>query len=226
MIVRRRETSTVEETPWWLEVNGERVARGTATPSGLERLAAGRLLVEGEIMGVDDLMSLTVVDEPPGCAGLRAIVPAERAAAAQQARAHRERHGCGERYFLTCAPESLTAGRPPETRPNLDIFPDLFRTLYASAEAYGRTGGMHSASLTDGTELLYRVDDVGRHSAVDKAIGWAVLERADRSALGLLLSARVSAAIAVKAARAGLAWVASRSIPTDLAVEKIGRAHV
>jgi FdhD protein len=54
---------------------------------------------------------------------------------------------------------------------------------------------------------------------VDKAIGGGLLAGANLARLGLVLSARVSADIAAKAARAGLAWIASRSVPTTLAVE-------
>jgi FdhD protein len=60
---------------------------------------------------------------------------------------------------------------------------------------------------------------VGRHNGVDKAIGAALLAGADLGALGLLTTARISGEIAEKAARAGVAWVASRSVPTTLAVE-------
>ncbi|NIP78675.1 MAG: sulfurtransferase FdhD, partial [Gemmatimonadetes bacterium] len=61
--------------------------------------------------------------------------------------------------------------------------------------------------------------EVGRHNGVDKTIGSALLAGSTLTTLGLLTTARISGEIAEKAARAGLAWVASRSVPTTLAVE-------
>jgi FdhD protein len=97
-------------------------------------------------------------------------------------------------------------------------FPELFRELFAAAERASAIGGIHVAALSDGTGLRDVREDVSRHNAVDKTIGAAVLEDAELERFGLLVSARISAEIALKAARSGLAWVASRSIPTSLAV--------
>ncbi|MCI0436214.1 MAG: formate dehydrogenase accessory sulfurtransferase FdhD, partial [Gemmatimonadetes bacterium] len=170
------------------------------------------------IRGVADILSLSVIYDPPGCIGVRVRVPNALAQAADAIRVHRAAHGCGSRHDLDCNPAALAREQPPPRVP-LPAFPDLFRDLYANADRYHETGGMHTAALSDGTDLRYQVEDVARHNAVDRAIGWAVLEDAERGPLGLILSARVSAEIALKAARAGLAWVASRSIATDLAVE-------
>jgi FdhD protein len=214
-----RLVGTAEETPWWLEVNGTRTAAGTTTPERIEMLIAGRLLAERYILGVADILGLSVIYDPPGCIGVRVRVPDTLARAADAARLHRAAHGCGARHDLDCNSAALIREQPEPTRLPLPAFPDLFRDLYANADRYHETGGMHTAALSDGTDLWYQVEDVARHNAVDKTIGWAVLEDAERGRLGLILSARVSAEIALKAARAGLAWVASRSIATDLAVE-------
>lgn len=213
-----RVTDTVEETPWWLDVNSTRVAEGTATPERIETLAAGRLLAEGYITGPADIIALNVLFDPPGCVGVRVRIPAERFESGEALRSHRRTQRCGARHYLDCGTHPLPRRRGAPTRLTED-FAGLFRDLFANAERHQRTGGVHTAALSDGVDLLYQVEDVGRHNAVDKTIGWALLEAADASGLGLLLSARVSAEIAVKASRAGLAWVASRSIPTDLAVE-------
>jgi FdhD protein len=94
----------------------------------------------------------------------------------------------------------------------------LFRSLFALTRR-GDLGGMHAAALSDGNELLFPLEEVGRHNAVDKVIGQAILSGTPTSGLGLVITARISGEIALKAARAGLAWVASRSIPTTLALE-------
>jgi len=67
--------------------------------------------------------------------------------------------------------------------------------------------------------LAHQIEEVGRHNAVDKTIGSAILANAPLDGFGLVLSARVSGEIAWKAGRAHLSWIASRSIPTSLAIE-------
>jgi FdhD protein len=67
---------------------------------------------------------------------------------------------------------------------------------------------------------------VGRHNGADKAIGGALLAGSALRGLGLMTSARISGEIAEKAARAGLAWVASRSVPTTMAVEIASAAGI
>ncbi len=66
--------------------------------------------------------------------------------------------------------------------------------------------------------LLFHAEDIGRHNAVDKVIGAAVLAREPIGGRGLLVTGRISAELAFKAARAGLAWVATPSVPSTLAV--------
>lgn len=108
--------------------------------------------------------------------------------------------------------------------PVAGAFNDLFRALFAGVDERHEHGGMHAAAITTGTDIVFQAEDVGRHNAVDKAIGQAVLAGLDLSAHGLIVSARVSGEIARKAAESGVAWLASRSIPTTLAVRTAGAA--
>src|SRR5207245_4629003 len=94
----------------------------------------------------------------------------------------------------------------------------LFKQLFAAGARYNETGGIHAAALTDGATLLFHAEDIGRHNAVDKVIGGAVLARTPITGRGLLVTARISAELAFKAARAGGAWVATPSVPSTLPV--------
>jgi FdhD protein len=71
--------------------------------------------------------------------------------------------------------------------------------------------------LTDGTALLHHAEDIGRHNAVDKVIGAALLARRPVAGLALLVTGRISAELAFKGARAGVAWIATPSVPSTLA---------
>jgi FdhD protein len=85
------------------------------------------------------------------------------------------------------------------------------------ADQYRYTGGVHSAGLAAGDELVAHCEDIGRHNAVDKVVGRALLAGVDFHATALLATGRLSSEMVWKAARAGVPVVTSLSIPTDLA---------
>jgi FdhD protein len=91
--------------------------------------------------------------------------------------------------------------------------------LFARGVRYKDTGGIHAAALTDGVTLLFHAEDIGRHNAVDKVVGAALLARRAVTGLGLLVTGRISAELAWKGARAGIVYIATPSVPSTLAVE-------
>src|SRR5439155_698633 len=105
-------------------------------------------------------------------------------------------------------------GEPPVT----ERLRALFKELFGRGERYNETGGIHAAALTDDERLLFHAEDIGRHNAVDKVVGAAVIAREPITGRGLLVTGRISAELAYKAARAGLAYVATPSVPSTLAV--------
>ena len=96
--------------------------------------------------------------------------------------------------------------------------PDALR---ASQAVFGRTGGLHAAALFSASgEMLVLREDIGRHNAVDKVIGWALLEnRVPLSEDIMLVSGRGGFEIVQKAIVAGTPVVASVSAPSSLAVQ-------
>lgn len=92
--------------------------------------------------------------------------------------------------------------------------------LRAAQEVFEHTGGLHGAGLFSAAgELLAAFEDVGRHNAVDKAIGWAARERVELRECGLMVSGRVSFEITQKAVAVGIPLIAAVSAPTSLAIE-------
>lgn len=211
------DSAVVEEWPVWLEVNGEPAVTWMCTPDQLEELAVGWLHGEGYISSLDDLQQLRP------CApdlGFWADVRPERVA--QVKGENRKRvlaSGCGAVATMLADPHTLGAAVPARHEPPApETLRTLFKQLFASGARYNETGGIHAAALTDGSTLLFHAEDIGRHNAVDKVIGAAVLARTPIVDRGLLVTGRISAELAFKASRAGLAWVATPSVPSTLAV--------
>ncbi len=95
----------------------------------------------------------------------------------------------------------------------------LIGLLEEESTTFRKTGGVHSAALGDSKGMLVRYEDIGRHNAVDRILGYAFLNRIDPKDKCLLLSGRISSEILIKAAHYGIPVVVSRSAPTFLAVE-------
>jgi FdhD protein len=211
--MQRRSAVPVPEEVIRLRVNGGTLATWSGSPEALDALAVGRLLATGVLRSRADLLGLEV--RRSGAIHEMAVALRPEAAATGAAEAaHRREHGCGLRFLLDCRRDLLPARAAHAAEPPLDAFPGLFRALFDASSASGH----HAAGLSDGRVLIHVHSEVGRHNAVDKVLGAAWLAGNDAGAHGLVITSRISGEIAEKAARGGVAWVASRSVPTTLAV--------
>src|SRR5947199_2225463 len=208
--------AVVEEIPVWLEVNGEPAVTWMCTPDQLEELAKGWLHGEGYIESLDDLVKLRP------CApdlGFWAEVKPERVAVVKGENRKRVlASGCGAVSTFLADPHQVAHAPARGQPPAPERLRALFKELFARGERYNETGGIHAAALTDGQRLLFHAEDIGRHNAVDKVVGAAVIARQRLAGRGLLVTGRISAELAYKAARAELAYVATPSVPSTLAV--------
>jgi FdhD protein len=225
----RADLLAVEE-PLEIRIGGQALTVTMRTPGDDLDLAAGFLFTEGLLSPAVDLRQIRMCDENVADATLEtADLPApaalERATDARRA----------QRNFLTtsacgvCGKESIDAIR---VRSRYDLATDRVRVsssvlaslpdrLREAQRVFASTGGLHAAGLftADGTLLVLR-EDVGRHNAVDKVIGWAL--RAARLPLTgcvLLVSGRASFELVQKAAVAGIPVLAAVSAPSSLAAD-------
>jgi FdhD protein len=217
---RQRDELAVEE-PLEIRVDGEALAVTMRTPGEDEELAVGFLAGEGLIARRDD-----IEDAGPTADFAANVVDV------------RTRHGLrrdpsGERsFYLTsscgvCGKGALEYVRQwaPPSLSSPPIAADLVRRAPEEArraqEAFARTGGLHATALFTGTgDMLVIREDVGRHNAMDKAIGAMLL--ADRVPLPgafACLSGRASFELVQKASLAGLAGIVAVGAPSTLAVD-------
>jgi FdhD protein len=216
---RMSELAAVEEVPVWLQVNGRPVVTWMCTPDLLEELAIGWLHGEGYIDSIEQVHLRPCATD----LGFWAEVPEERITAVQaEGRRPVLASGCGAVSTFLADPSTVEAQPARGVPPGMEEFRALFKTLFASGERYKDTGGIHAAALVDAaapSPLIAHAEDIGRHNAVDKVLGAALLARQPVRGLGLLVTGRISAELAFKASRAGLAYVATPSVPSTLAVE-------
>lgn len=227
--IRADYLATEEPLEIRLVVGGRRhtVAITMRTPGADFELAVGFLFSEGIIAGRDDVRRVTYctdgdVDE----AQRYNIVNVELAGAAVPDLRSLERHfftnsACGvcgkatmDALELRCAP---LAGGPDVAVEVLYGLPERLRT---GQGLFDSTGGLHATGLfSAGGELLALREDVGRHNALDKLIGWAVLQgRVPLTDALVLVSGRSSYEILQKAITAGVSVVCGISAPSSLAV--------
>ncbi len=186
------------------------------TPELLEELAVGWLHGEGFITTIDDVHLRPCATD----LGFWAEIPAQRVAAVTaEGRRPVLASGCGAVATFLADPATVAEQPARGTVPGAEMLRARFKELFQQGARYQDTGGIHAAALTDGESLLWHAEDIGRHNAVDKVVGAALLQRRQVAGLGLLVTGRISAELAFKGARAALDWIATPSVPSTLAVE-------
>ena len=218
--------AVAREEPLEIRIEGRPVAITMRTPGHDLELAAGFLFTEGVIDGHDDLTAIAHVDDPSAPEGntvdtiLAAGVPAARRGAAD--RAMFASSSCGVCGKATIARLRQTV--PPLSSPiavDPQVLMGMPQVLREAQNVFESTGGLHAAGLFSTTgQLEVSREDIGRHNAVDKVIGWRLRRDAvpvdDRI---LLVSGRAGFEIIQKALMAGISTVAAVGAPSSLAVE-------
>ncbi len=210
--LRPVEREVVREFPLTLFVNGRELATLVGSPHQLNFLVAGFFRAHGFIDTLDDILALGACEEF-GVARVRIKkeVP-ERLTPTLTS-------GCGTGIAFGL-PEN-----PPGAEP-VPIFPPyspsaifaLMKKLAQKAENYRTHGGIHSSAVGDGVDLLLYAEDIGRHNTFDRIAGEALFRNIDLKGKLLVTSGRISTEMVAKAARLGIALIASRTSATDMAI--------
>ena len=194
-----------------LYVNGQPLVSVTCTPTHLEELALGFLFNEDLIDQLDDVAVVEV------CGGGRCVdVWLEHDIEVPQLRIITS--GCsGGTTFedVVSIHHEVSSDRRVTPRQVTQLMDELSR----QATLYHRSGGVHTAGLSDGERLVCVTEDVGRHNALDKVAGMCLRERRCLDDCILLTSGRISSEMVQKVARMGVPIVVSRTSPTSLSVQ-------
>jgi FdhD protein len=208
-----------EESPIELRLGGVPLAVLMRTPGHDVDLARGFALTEGIVIGPEEIASVDPVDD-----GDRYELRLAEGVEVDPSRFQRSTFvssSCGVCGKASIDAVRIAARRPPPG-PMLD--PELPRrwidSLTGSQPGFYLTGGLHAAAICepDGT-VLGAAEDVGRHNAVDKAVGRVTAARWPLGEVVLAVSGRISFEIAQKAAVAGIPVVAGVSAASSLAAD-------
>jgi len=224
---QRVEDYLAGEEPLEIRAGRQRLGVTLRTPGNDSELVAGFLFTEGIIAKREEILSMEAPGDLPHRRPARnnivrvRLKPGVRLSALG-ARRFSAGSACG-----ICGKESIAqirrrGIRPPDCESQFDaeMLCRLPEKLRATQAIFGRTGGLHAAALFQGDgELVVLREDIGRHNAVDKAIGWALLQgKVPLTGHALLLSGRGGFEIVQKALSASIPLVASVSAPSSLAV--------
>ena len=213
------------EEPLEIRVNGVPLSVTMRTPGHDLELAVGFLLTEGLIRHKEQITSLKAgpTDHPEADGN---VVQVELSGTDFQPEAMRRNFFAASSCGI-CGKASIDSVRvrgipppSPDFRFDADLLCTLPDKLRSAQNIFGKTGGLHAAGLFSAAgELMVAREDVGRHNAVDKVVGWALLEkRLPLSECVLLVSGRGGFEIIQKALVAGIPLLASVSAPSSLAV--------
>jgi len=225
---RRKEDFLSAEEPLEIRIGAAPLSVTMRTPGHDRELAAGFLFTEGIVQNRDQIAALeepqsTDASENPGNVIIATLAPGAAYDSEKSRRNFFAASSCGicGKASIDSVRSRALAAPNPDFRLDPEILLKLPDALRESQAVFGRTGGLHAAALFDAAgKLLVLREDIGRHNAVDKVIGWALLEnRVPLSDAVLLVSGRGGFEIVQKAIVAGLPIVASVSAPSSLAVQ-------
>lgn len=204
-----------EEIPLTVEVNGKELATLLASPCDLKHLAAGFLFTSGLIQRAESIRSLTVDGER-----WKADVEIDEPIADDLVFKRVYTSGCGRGVIFhnpldvlqrVSLPDGFTVAAAKVS--------ELMKEFLGRSEEHKRTRGVHSAGLADRERILIFKDDIGRHNALDKAVGEALLSAVDLREVMAMTSGRISSEIVAKIMRCGIPVVVSAGVPTNQAIK-------
>ena len=208
----------------WMEViiNEKPAMRVVCTPEHLDELVVGRLLTEGLVRDPEEIETVYICEQ-----GLRARVllrkeAAERLSAAEESTV--DTCCTDNRTLLQSRTREIPPVKPVAWRKEWVL--QLAERMRREEPLYQETHAVHGCYLARKDQILCCREDIGRHNAMDKAIGWACIQKADLSRCLLFTTGRMPSDMVSKAVRGGVPVLASKTYPSDLGVRLAKQARL
>ena len=194
-----------------------------ATPSDIEALAVGFVYSEGIIDGIQDCLAVSRNEKLPHVVGIEVHNPTQITK-----RNMIVASSCG-----MCGVRNIDKmlSNIPECNNTISISADrlieISKTMRSMQKLFEATGGAHAAGIFDvNGAIIFFAEDIGRHSAFDKAIGKCLMAKLETKGCGVVLSGRVSLEMVTKAAKSGIELIGAVSAPSSFAIEAAKRWNI
>lgn len=215
-----------EESPLHLFVNNSYWATILCSPANLKEMSIGHLLSEGILKSVNEIEEVNLKEAEGICyVKLKPEVKVEDRIKLSRLHARVVTSACGSSspYQYNRKPNKVMSRLTIKA----DVLFNAVNQLNFKAELFRKTGGVHVAAIyrIDGT-IVALMEDVGRHNAVDKAIGLAALNKAEFDECFLALSGRLSGDVVFKAAQVRLPIIASLAAALSSGIDMALQANL
>ena len=207
-----------------VSINGVKAMRLVCSPANIPEMVLGRLFTEGMISSPAEVLHITVCET-----GREVSVQLNRQPG-EKSEAFIDTTGscCTGNHLLT---DAFASDAPPARLPDAEFEDEWIFSLARKFEEepsrlFLDTHSVHSCYLSRRGEILYICEDLGRHNAMDKAIGCALRDGVDLSECILFSSGRLPTDMIAKAIRAGIPILCSKSVCTDKGAELASRFNM
>ena len=213
--------SVVVEYSLTVFLGGEELITMLCTPKALKALVVGFLHSEGIIEAREDILEVFICEED----GIALVtLTKERAALVEKLDVKRTiTSGCAKGLTIYSGAEQMPQRIEKGITIEYEKVLKLVGQFNKMSEIFLETGGVHSCALCTQDEIVLFEEDIGRHNALEKIFGAAMIDDINLEDKMILTSGRVSSEIIGKAAKRGIGAIVSRSAPTDAAID-IARA--
>lgn len=215
--ITKENDTVVIEYPLTIYLNRERIITILCSPKDLKELAIGFLFSEGFLQDINDIISLevqkekgTLFVEAKNIKSLEKKLSEKRTITSGSAKATMF-HNVLDNFKLK------KVENPLEIR--IDSIKSLVNEFNQKSEIFKLTGGVHSAALCCKDKIIFFAEDIGRHNALDKVMGDAILRGINFQDKFIITSGRISSEMLIKVAKRGFPLMVSRSAPTSLSIE-------
>ena len=218
------EDLVISEYPFTIFIDDEEIITLLCTPRSLNELALGFLYSDGYIDSMDAVEDI-LLDEEKG----RAYVSLKyRMIMTENLVGKRAiTSGCGKGTIFYNVLDTIKSKKIEKALTvNINDVVKLNKDFNHKSELFLNTGGVHSCGLCHNENILYFEEDIGRHNALDKILGKALMDGIDLCDKLIITSGRISSEMVLKTSRMGIPAIISRSAPTSLAIDMAKELNV
>lgn len=215
--VSRENDIVVSEYPFTIFVNEEELITLLCSPKSLKYLTVGFLYSEGFINSKSDIADMRIEKDK----GLCYVDIKNKSTLAEKLYGKRTiTSGCGKGTLFYNVIDSFKSKKVEKALPvSIENIKSLVKGFSKNSELFLNTGGVHSCALCSKDEIIIFEEDIGRHNALDKILGKALIEDIPLKDKIVLVSGRISSEMLIKVAKREIPVIVSRAAPTSLAVE-------